>query len=83
MPFHCGLVTGVVTGFEPSYLAKLLFSAAVQRLPLSVSHSILLVGLPIDLNLFFTAIIIKSPPNTASMPFFNAHMTPYLLIWAT
>jgi hypothetical protein len=68
MPLLCGLVTGVVKGFKPSFLAKFLVSAAVFQLPLSVSHSIVLGGLPFDPNRFSTACIIKSPTNPASMP---------------
>ena len=60
---HC-----VVTCFKPTCFAKLLVSAAVYQLPLSVSHSNVLAGLPFDLNRFSTACIIKSPTNLASMP---------------
>ncbi len=55
-----------MTGFMPSCFAKLLISAAVQP-PLSVSHSIVLGGLPFDPNRLSTACIIKSPTSPASM----------------
>jgi hypothetical protein len=57
-PLLCGLVTGFGTGFKPSSLAKLLVSAAMYQLPLSVSQSIVLGGLPFEPNFFSTACII-------------------------
>jgi len=68
MPLHWGLFTGVVTSFKPRSLAKLLVSAAVKKLPLSVSHLIVLGGLLFDPNRFSTACIIKSPTSPASKP---------------
>jgi hypothetical protein len=78
LPLLSGLVTGVVKVFKHYSKEKILVSAAIKHLKLSLCHSIIFGLVTFDPNRFFTACIIKSPTKPASMPMLLATQPCFL-----